>query len=63
MRTKLKEAREKRGFTQTELAESAGITVRSYQYYEAGEQKPSVDIAIKIARKLETTVEELFFID
>ena len=61
--TKLKNIRIEKNFTQADVAKAAGITLRSYQYYEAGEQKPSVDIAIKIARKLETTVEELFFID
>lgn len=57
---KLKEAREKCGLTQTQIAEKIGTTPRAYQYYEAGQRDPSVKTAILIARIVKSTVEELF---
>lgn len=58
--TKLKEAREKCGLTQAQVAEKVGTTARAYQYYEAGEREPSVKTAILIARTVKSTVEKLF---
>ena len=59
---KFKEKRLACGLTQAEVAEAAGITVRAYQYYENGDKAPSVDVAIKIAKKLDSTVEDVFSI-
>lgn len=56
----LRKAREKIGLTQKDLAKKANITTRGYQNYEMGIRKPSVDTAIKIAKVLGGTVEELF---
>lgn len=52
--------REEQALTQVEVAKRAGVTERSYQKYEAGEQTPSVRIAKQIAKALNTTVEALF---
>lgn len=60
MNTKLRAAREKSGKTQAQVAEEAGIAVRLYQYYEAGEKIPSARSAIRVARVLRSSVEELF---
>ena len=48
-RTKLKEAREKTGLTQEQVAEKTEISIRSYKMYEMGERKPKSDVAIRIA--------------
>lgn len=56
----LKNAREKKGLMQVEVAEKANITERSYQRYEAGERVPNVQTAILIAKALHTTVEKIF---
>lgn len=61
MYTKLKEARERCGLTQEEVAKKAGISWRAYQNYELGERVPKVDIAIQIARALNTKVEKIFW--
>ena len=58
--TKLKAERQKEGLTQVEVAKKADITVTSYQRYESGERIPRADIAVLIARALNSTVEELF---
>ena len=49
---KLKNARKKAGLTQEEIAKQAGITTRSYQRVEKGEQDPKTSTAILIADAL-----------
>lgn len=56
----LKKYRTEKGFSQQFVATKMGIVLRLYQYYEAGEREPSVRTAIKLARTLGTTIEELF---
>ncbi len=58
--TKLKNAREKRGLTQAQIASAVGITEVGYQNYECGRREPSIRIAIKIAKELKVPVEDLF---
>ena len=52
MDTRLKEIREASGKTQLQIAEETGVTVRAYQRYEHGEQRPNVRTAIRIADAL-----------
>lgn len=54
------DSRIKAGLTQVAVASKAKISVLCYQRYEAGERKPRVDVAIRIADALGTTVEALF---
>lgn len=44
----LKKARLSRDITQDELAHTLGITVRTYQYIEHGQRKPSYDVILKL---------------
>ena len=60
MSTALKAARERIGKTQAQVASEASVAVRLYQYYEAGQKTPSVTTALRIARSLGTTAEDLF---
>lgn len=55
----LREARQRAGITQKELADHVGIAEASYQRIEYG-QRPSLRTAIRIARALDTTVETLW---
>ena len=52
LKTRLKEIREASGKTQLQIAEETGVTVRAYQRYEHGEQRPNVRTAIRIADAL-----------
>lgn len=57
---RLREKRIEAGIKQKDLAKAADITVRTLQYYETGERKPSnILIVKKIADVLGTTTEEL----
>lgn len=58
--SKLKTLRKQKGLSQVEVARQAGIDTRQYQRYEYGEREPKTGVAIKLAKALETTVEELF---
>ena len=60
MNTRLRDTREKRGKTQQEIADFAGISLKSYQRIEKGVQDPAVSTALLIAKTLKSTVEKLF---
>lgn len=57
---KLKAAREQSGKTQAQVAKEANVSERIYQEYEYGKCKPGANTAIRIAKVLNSTVEELF---
>ena len=56
----LKAAREQSGKTQAQVAKEIGIAKTAYQRYERGGVIPNVFTAIKIAKTLDSTVEELW---
>ena len=60
MNTRLRNARETSGWTQMQIAKEAKISIAQYQNIEYGISKPRVDVAIRIAKALKTTVEKLF---
>lgn len=48
------------GLTQQELAERAGVTRQSIISIEQGKYRPSVELALMLARALGCTVDDLF---
>ena len=56
----LRAAREASGKTQSQVAKEIGVSELSYQRYEYDKRMPRADVAILIARALNTTVENLF---
>lgn len=64
--TKLKETRNKKGISQKELAERAGITLKALQAYEQNyrplERASALDV-YQIAKALDTTIEDLLELD
>ena len=52
--------REATGKSQSEIAESLNIGLRSYQRYESGESIPSIDIVYNLSRALNFELSELF---
>jgi putative transcriptional regulator len=59
---RLKEARTRLGLTQTELAERIGVSRKTINTVENSVFVPSTTLALMLARILDTTVEELFFV-
>lgn len=57
----LKDYRRQRGdMTQQELAEAVGVSRQSIISVESGKYRPSVELALRLARALEVSVEDLF---
>ena len=55
----LKDLREAKGLTQEQLAESCGVKRNTISMIEIGVNKPSFDLALKLAKTLGCGVEEL----
>lgn len=60
MKHQLQMARERRGWSQVELARSAGVSRQLVGAVEAGRHAPRVDAALALARALGMSVEDLF---
>jgi transcriptional regulator with XRE-family HTH domain len=59
----LKGAREKKGYTQKDVAARIGVAKSTYSLYESGNREPSVPIIKKIAAALEVSADELLGLD
>lgn len=60
MKNNIAKIRKNLNYTQNQIANILEINLRLYQKYEAGTVIPSVIVAIKIAKALHTTAEELY---
>ena len=58
--SRLAEVRQKRGVAAADLARRAGISRQTIYAMEAGDYVPNTAVALKLARILEVSVEELF---
>ncbi len=63
MKNKIAEFRKAKGLTQRQLAYLLDTMYQVIQRYELGTRTPTVDTAIRLARALNTTVEELFILE
>lgn len=60
MQNRLREFRAKKGLTQMQIADVLGCQQGLVSQYERGVYTPSVHNALRLARALGTTVEDLF---
>lgn len=58
---RLKELREKAGYTQEEVANVIGISRSAIQMYENGERMPRDEIKMAIAKFYNKSVQSIFF--
>lgn len=56
---KLKEYRLAIGYTQQEMADLLGITVRGYRNYEMGTREPNLSFLVMLADKLNVSLDDL----
>ncbi len=56
---RLKELRQKKGVTQTQVADYLGLKLRAYQYYESGEHRPEYEKLMALADFFEVTTDYL----
>ena len=55
----LKECRERKGYTQKELAELVGVTQAAIAQFELGSTLPNIKTAVRLAEILGVTCEQL----
>ena len=63
MTNRIKELRKAAGYRQEDLARALGVTRQTIIAIENDKYDPSLVLAMKLARFLQTTVEELFQMD
>jgi putative transcriptional regulator len=62
LENRIKSERERAGLTQAGLAELVGVSRKTVNTVENGVFTPSTILALKLAKALDTTVEQLFWI-
>ncbi len=63
MKNKIKVFRAMHDLTQEDLAQAVGVTRQTILAIEKGKYVPSLDLAFKIARNFNVTIEEVFQYD
>jgi putative transcriptional regulator len=63
LRNQLKVYRAKYRLTQQQLAERIGVTRKTINVIEAGNYSPSITLVLAIAEALQSTADELFWLE
>lgn len=63
MKNRIKELRKSQGYRQEDLADALGVSRQTIIAIENDKYNPSLELAIRLARYLHTTVEELFILE
>ncbi len=56
---RIKQARVKKGFSQSQLAKAIGVHVTNISRYERGENRPASDVLARLANELDVTSDYL----
>lgn len=62
-KNRLKEYREKKGYSQEKLGGLVGVTRQTVISIEGGRYVPSLELALKLAKLFKCKVEDLFGVD
>ena len=63
LKNRVKELRARHGFSQTDLATLTGVTRQTIGFIEKGEFSPSITLCLRMAKHLQISVDELFWIE
>ena len=63
LKNNLKEVRQKKGFTQEELGNSVDVSRQTIISIEGYRYKPTLELSMKIALKLNIKIEKLFYFE
>lgn len=63
MRNHIKELRKAKGLRQEDLAAALGVSRQTIIAIENNKYNPTLELAMKLARYLQTTVEQLFILE
>lgn len=63
MKNNIKKLRKQLGYRQEDLANTLGVTRQTINAIENNKYNPTLELGMKLARLLNTTVEELFILE
>ena len=63
MKNRIKELRRAKGYRQEDLAAALGVSRQMVIAVENNKYDPTLGLAMRLARRLDTTVEELFILE
>ncbi|HCH34054.1 MAG: hypothetical protein UY35_C0021G0016 [Candidatus Saccharibacteria bacterium GW2011_GWC2_48_9] len=63
LHNKVRQARTQLGLTQSELGVKVSVTRQTVAFIEKGEFAPSVALALRLAKALNTPINELFWLE
>lgn len=63
MKNRLRELRQEYGITQEQLSKKVGVSRQSIIAIETGKYDPSLQLAFKLAKQFECTIEEVFLFE
>ena len=63
MKNEIKKLRKEAGWRQEDLADKVGVSRQTIIAIENDKYDPTLELAMKLARQLQTTVEELFTLE
>jgi len=63
IRTRIKELRARYNLTQDELSEKVGVTRQTMLHLEKGKYNPSLLLAYRVAKVLQSSIDEVFIIE
>lgn len=63
MKNKIEEIRKQRGIRQDEFAKLMGVSRQTISSLETGRYNPSINLAYKIAKYFDMTIEDVFIFD
>ncbi len=63
MKTKIKELRARFDLTQEQLAKKVGVRRETIVFLEKGDYNPSLKLAAKVARALNSTIDDIFYLE
>ena len=63
LKNRVKELRARYGFTQSDLGKQVDVTRQTIAFIEKGEFSPSITLSLKLAKALQTNVNDLFWLE
>ena len=63
MNEKMREARQQKGISQTELAKLIGVSRQTINMIENGDYNPTIALCLKLCKALDKTLNDLFWED
>ena len=63
MQNRIKQLRKQAGLRQEDLAQERGVTRQTIIAIENNKYNPTLELAMKLARRLDLHVDEIFFLD